>query len=144
MKKVFKILLILILVGIVFIAGAVYYVFNKPHRNIKKEKPAYILAARNLIKEYDQDENSAYAKFGNQVIQVSGEIVDISRTGNDVSISLEDEFDGINCALDSNAVISNNDYLSSLDPGDNITLKGKCDGKDIIMGIVFTRCWIVR
>ncbi|MBN2350062.1 MAG: hypothetical protein JXJ22_14575 [Bacteroidales bacterium] len=142
-KKIVKIGLIAGLTGILIAAGSVYYVFNKPHRNVEKEKPAFVLDASEFIQEFNQDENASYEKYGDQVIQVKGEVVDVSRTGNEISLVLDDEFDGISCALDSVAVVKDSKMLESLGVGDIVTVKGKCDGKDMIMGIVLTRCWII-
>jgi lysyl-tRNA synthetase class II len=143
MKKV-KIILIILVIGIVSGLSTVYYVFNKPHRDVEGEKPTYTLKASELYKEFNNNEKTAYEKFGDKVIQVSGKIIEISKEGYAVSIILNDEMEGINCALDSTAVVENKDFINNLKSGDQITLKGKCDGFDMIMGVVLTRCFIIK
>ena len=34
------------------------------------------------------------------------------------------------------------EIINQLQLGDKISLKGKCDGFDMIMGVVLTRCYI--
>lgn len=144
MKKGLKNLLILGLIGVVVGVGVVYYVFNKPHRNIEKETPAFTMTANELFNEYNANEEAGNLKFGDQVVQVSGAIVDISNEGGEISIVLNDEMEAVNCALDSMMIVKNKSMVESLAVGDNVTLKGKCDGFDMIMGVVLTRCYIIE
>lgn len=144
MKKTFKIIGILALIGFLAAAATFYYVFNKPHRNVEKETPAYILTAGDLYNDFSADELKGNEKYGDKVLQVSGEIVEISNSNGEVSIMLLDPMQGISCAIDSLAAVAKKDYISQLTIGDRITLKGKCDGIDMIMGVVLTRCFIVE
>ena len=60
MKKLLKIGLVLFLFGIVAAVGTYFYVFHKPHRNIAKEVPAYVVCAKKLYTEFSEDEIIAY------------------------------------------------------------------------------------
>ncbi len=144
MKKGLKNLLILGLIGALIGAGVVYYVFNKPHRDVKGEVPTYTMDAQDLYSEYNENEDAGNAKFGDKVIQISGSIVDISDEGGEISLVLNDEMEAINCALDSMMIVNNKALVENLEIGKNVTLKGKCDGFDMIMGVVLTRCYIVE
>ena len=144
MKKGIKNLLILALVGLVVGLGVVYYVFNKPHRDVAGETPSYTMSAQDLFDEYNANEEAGNLKFGDKVVQVSGAIVEVSKEGNEVSLVLNNEMEGINCALDSFMIVENKALVDALKVGDNITLKGKCDGFDMIMGVVLTRCFIIE
>ena len=144
MKKLLKIGLILGAFGILS-AGAVYlYVFHKPHRNIAKEAPAFVVDAPSFYSEFSADEKAAYEKYGNQVVQVTGEVVDISLSENSASVVLLDEMEGIACAFDSLGMAEQLSYLEAIQVGDNVNLKGQCDGYDMIMGIVLTRCILLE
>jgi hypothetical protein len=70
--------------------------------------------------------------------------VDISDEGGEISLVLNDEMEAINCALDSMMIVNNKALVESLEIGKNVTLKGKCDGFDMIMGVVLTRCYIIE
>ncbi len=144
MKKWLKIILIIAVVGIFAGAGTVYYIFNMPHRDVEHEKLAYTIEASMLYSEYSNNEEAGNSKFGNKVIQVSGKIAEISRDAYQVSITLADPMEGVNCALDSITIVDNKAFVESLKENDTITLKGKCDGFDMIMGVVLTRCYIVK
>ena len=114
MKKGVKIFLITVFSGILISSGVVYYIFNKPHRDIKGEKPAFIMDAKALFEEFNFDEDAGNLKFGDKVIQVKGKIVEITINDFDVSIILNDEIEGINCALDSVAFVNNKQVIEKL------------------------------
>lgn len=140
MKKFFKIWLILFGVGVLSAIGTYIYIFHKPHRNIAKEKPAYVLNAQDLYIEFSSNENTSYEKYGNKVLQISGEVVEISVSNNSASITILDEMEGINCAFDSITMVKNHNQLIQIEEGDRIEIKGQCDGYDMIMGVVLSRC----
>ena len=105
------------------------------------EEPAYILSAEQLTNDFEKDENSAYERYGNKTLQVSGIINDINYTKNTASITLKDGSTGVNCSFDSVSVAKigiNN--LKILKVNDSVNIKGKCDGYDMIMGVVLSRC----
>lgn len=140
MKKLLKIGLILFIIGIVSASGTYLYVFHKPHRNVAKEKPAYVICAKKLHTEFSEDEMTSYDKYGNKVIQVTGRVVEFEINSNSASLVYIDPMNGISCAFDSTAVIQFHDELASIDVGNIVTIKGQCDGFDLIMGVVLTRC----
>lgn len=142
MKKLIKIGLFLLGFGLIAAFGTYLYVFHKPHRNIAKEKPAYVLDASQLYADFSSNEEDSYNKYGNKVILVRGEVVDIAMKNNSASITLIDEMEGINCAFDSTSMIKNKDKLEKISNGDVINIKGQCDGYDMIMGVVLSRCYI--
>ncbi|MCP4311035.1 MAG: hypothetical protein GY790_07220 [Bacteroidetes bacterium] len=144
MKKLFRIILILGAVGILSAFSVYMYVFHKPHRNIAKEAPAYVMDAQSFYSEFSSDETSAYEKYGNQVVQVSGEVIDISMSDNSASLVLLDEMEGIACAFDSLGIVRQKGHLEGIQIGDNVNLKGQCDGYDMIMGVVLTRCILLE
>lgn len=144
MKKGIKIFLIIALVGLVTGLSTVYYVFNKPHRDIAGETPSYTMQANSLFNDYNNNEEISNQKYANSVIQVSGTIAELSITDNQVSLVLNDEMEGVNCALDSSTIELNQLAINNLKVGDDITIKGKCDGFDMIMGVVLTQCFIIQ
>ena len=144
MNKGLKIFLIIAVVGAVVGFSTVYYIFNMPHRNVEDETPAYTIEASILFEEYNSDEDATNLKYGDQVLQVTGDIAELSIEGYQVSITLNDEMEGVNCSLDSVAIDQNKELIEQLKVGDNITIKGKCDGFDMIMGVVLTRCYIIE
>lgn len=143
-KKLIRIFIILFTIGVVSGIGVYIYVFHKPHRNLKNEKAAYVMTAQQLYDEFSADEQVAYAKYGDQAIQISGSIQSITLNDYSASIVLNDELSGINCAFDSVYIVDvGHEEFESLKQLENITIKGKCDGYDMIMGVVLSRCVIV-
>lgn len=145
-KKLLKIALYLFLFGLFTGIGTVIYVFNKPHRNIAKEEPAFIVAANVLISEFEQDEQHAYQKYGDKAIVVKGVLADIARTDSSLNVSLESSMNGVSCSfnMDNMKKFAPEFSASEIRIGDSIAIKGKCDGYDMIMGVVLTQCVIVK
>jgi hypothetical protein len=135
-----KVILIITAFVLVVGIGATYYLFNKPHRNIALEKPAYILGASILFKEFNMNKDLGDEKFGNQVIQVSGRVAEVSVGENSVSIILNNMMEAVNCTIEGNY----NESAKGIHFGDSITVKGKCDGFDMIMGVVLTKCILIE
>jgi hypothetical protein len=47
--------------------------------------------------------------------------------------------EGVSCSFDSSAVLIANGIAAKTQAGDHIPVKGKCNGNDLIMGVVLTR-----
>lgn len=145
MKKIFKVLLILFVIGLVCGTGVYLYVFHKPHRNLANEKPAFELKAADLLNQYSTKEDSCNKAYGDKALQVSGKIADIAKKGEIIqTIVLENSTTGISCSFDSAYSAESSKLISKYKIGEDITLKGKCDGYDEIMGVVLTRCVLVE
>lgn len=137
-KKI--IITVLVLGGIG--GGIGLYMYNKPHKNYVKAKPEISLSATELIKAFEQDEKSANAKFLNKIIEVNGEVVDISTSkSNEIAIALNDAMFGVTLTLDVEYSLDNKERIRSVKIGDNITLKGRCDG--LLTDVRLSKCSIV-
>ena len=145
MNKIVKILLILAVIGLVSGFGVYMYVFHKPERNIANEAPAFTISASDLLSQFSEKEDSCNKIYGNKTIQVSGKIVDITKKDNIVlTIILENSNSGISCNFDSAYSVENASSIGKFEMGVNIEIKGKCDGYDAIMGVVLTRCALIK
>lgn len=140
MKKLLKIGMILFCIGLLFAAATYIYVFHKPHRNIAKEQAAYVMNANEIYQDFAANEESSYVKYGNKVIQLKGQVVDIQVQTNQTTITMNDAMESVNCVIDSTTMVKNIDKLKNINVGDDVELKGQCDGYDMIMGVVLTRC----
>ncbi len=140
MKKIYKILIYLTLFGLLCGFGVYLYVFHKPHRNVGSEKPAFTLTASELIKEFSEKEDVTYKLYGDKALQVTGKIADIAKKGNDITVILEDKSSGVSCSFEAEYFQKNAEKINAMKVGDDVTVKGKCDGFDMIMGVVLTRC----
>ncbi|MDX1408520.1 MAG: hypothetical protein R3330_10315 [Saprospiraceae bacterium] len=137
MKSVIRIVLVLAAIGV----GVGIYMWNKPHRNIAKTKPAQTVTASNLVKSYQDDEEAANARFLGQVVQVSG-IVRQIQPGDDgttqILLSSDDLMTSVSCNLQEDQTAG----AEGLRSGDQVTINGECTG--ILMDVVLERCVIVK
>jgi hypothetical protein len=112
---------------------------------LANEKPAFTLSAADLIKQFSEKEDSCYKVYGDKAVQVNGKIADISKKGDIIqTIVLENSTSGVSCGFDSLYSVENSEKIAKLKVGEDVTLKGKCDGYDMIMGVVLTRCCVVE
>ena len=122
MKKWVKVVLILFVIGIVCAAGVVYYVYNKPHRDVTTEKGVQ-LSAQNLYDAFKTNEQEANKQYLDKAIQLTGEVANVS-TNQDgktvVDFKTNDPLVVINCTFKDNP--------GALKPGQTITFKGICTG----------------
>lgn len=114
-----------VLFALLLMSIGAYFIFQ-PTKTTINSKPDYTLIANQLVQEYSNDENAANQKYLDAVLIVKGEVVAISKGNNGILfISFIDSMYGITCAFDS----SFSAQISQINIGDEITIKGKCDGK---------------
>ena len=137
-------LIFILFLGVVLL-GAVYavYMYNKPHRDIAKEKPAYELAASALYQEFEENESAASKKYVDQVILVDGIVKGVQSAENGIiTIALEDDFFGVTCTIDSLTGVLQNEAISLLQEGDSVRMKGRCDG--MLTDVKLSKCMLVE
>jgi hypothetical protein len=144
MNKYLKIFLIVAGVGLVIGLCAVYYVFHMPHRNLADEKPSVVMTAKALFDDFSKDEAAGTKKYGNKAIEVSGNVVDVKVTDKDATIVLTDASAGVTCAFDSATVAENKALFQKIKVGDASTVRGQCDGLDMIQGVMLSRSVLVK
>jgi tRNA_anti-like len=145
MKKRKKILIIGgVILGLGVIAALyIYKEYNRTHKDTANLQPDYSMKATQLIKEFDDDEQSSNEKYWNKVIQVDGIIKDTAKDDRGFySVVLGDTSDmsSVRCSMDS---VHNKD-AASLQKGTIAFMKGICTGfkRDDLLGsdVVFIRC----
>lgn len=139
-NKLFKIFKWLFVFGLISGIGVYLYVFHKPHRDISNEKAAYIVNATDLLNEFTEAEIKSNEKYGDQVLIVEGTLIAKSVTPKGAELTMIDNMNGVSISIDSIDVVKYKDKLDTLELGSVIKCKGKCDGYDMIMGVVLTRC----
>ena len=78
--KTLKYLLILV---VVMIMATAYFIYNKPHRDILAEKAQFSLSLVEMNNEFLADEDAAYKKYLNRVVEISGIAVSIDEKVNE-------------------------------------------------------------
>lgn len=122
MKKWMKILLSIAGIGLVAGLILLYWIFNKPHRDVAKEK-GIELTAQQLYDAFKTNETQANSLYLDKAIQLSGTVADIStnQAGQKViNFSTNDPLVMINCTFKTDP--------GDLKSGDTITFKGICTG----------------
>ncbi len=133
-----KILLALLAIGLIG-AAIGYYQWNKPKEDMAASKAEASITAPALLTEYNADENAANAKYLGKTIAVSGEVKETTTEDGTIKVMLNTGQDfGVYCTLDSLA----KHPRTTFPVGENITLKGKCDGLNL--DVQLSRCVEVK
>lgn len=131
MKKI----IIAVLILIVIVAVTVFKVYNKPHINVTKTAPDISIFYKELINEFEADENKANSKYLDEIIQISGPIskIALERGKTIITIGEEELFGNIDCHMSS----EEKDDFEKLKVGQEIKLKGVCTG--YLLNVVLVR-----
>ncbi|MCU0438259.1 MAG: OB-fold putative lipoprotein [Raineya sp.] len=126
----------------IVLAGAlgVYYVYNKPHRDVKGETAFVSVDAKQLFEEYSKNEAAANKKYLDKVIIVKGTVKEVilptdNKGGATIVLESGDEMFGVSCGFD--AKDSQNPAV-----GSTITIKGACTG--MTTDVVLNKCSIQK
>ena len=136
MKKVIYIGLTVI---VLIVAGAVYYVFNKPVRKAAGEEAAFSMPSEQLLKEYEVNDTLASKKYLDKVLEVKGTITNIQtdqKGGMVLMLNERDGMGGITCSIDEGS----KEKVKVLKVGQTIVLKGICTGGDAMFGVTLNKC----
>jgi hypothetical protein len=122
MKKSMKILMIIGIIVLLAGGGLVYWIFNKPHRDVTQEK-AVQLTAQKLFDAFKANEANANKLYLDKAIELSGEVSEVIKNQEGqivVNFKTNDPLFVINCTFKTNP--------GELKVGQNITFKGICTG----------------
>lgn len=122
MKKWMKILLSMAGIGLVAGLLLLYWIFNKPHRDVTKEK-GITLTAQQLYDAFKNNETQANSLYLDKAIELNGTVADIITNQSGlkvVNFSTNDPLVMINCTFKTDP--------GNLKVGDTITFKGICTG----------------
>jgi len=135
---------IFILGIIIIVCGILYalYMYNKPHRNVLKQKADFDISADIILDEFLTDPNEANLKYSGKIIRVDGKLTsNLSDNSEIKSILLNSEKAILNCILDSTQVSE----LQGFNKGDLITIKGIFVGyDDLLEELQFNNCYIIN
>lgn len=146
-KKLLIIGLVLFVLGVAGGIAGYVFVYNKPHRNIEKAKPDFLISADDLYQAFADDEESAGARYTGKVVQVSGRIESIN-TVNDtmktiVMTASGAMMGGANALLHKKYATdaSYSEVLADLQEGSAATLKCRCTGFNL--EVELNNCFVV-
>jgi hypothetical protein len=125
MKKWQKILLwlfVIALLGFGIMKGYLYYLNNKPHRDVTKETGIAVTAEK-IFSDFSTNEAAANQTYLNKAIEVSGEVAEVKKNQDSstvVVLKTTDPIFGVNCTFKEDP--------GAIQPGNMITFKGICTG----------------
>jgi hypothetical protein len=118
---------------IIITAGFVgYKMYTKPHRNVEKVTAVNISAVE-LAEAYESNEAEANAKYLDKVLEVKGEINEVSKNqkGEPVITLKGTDMSGLICTLEGAPA-------SEIKTNSSVTIKGICTG--FLTDVVLVRC----
>jgi hypothetical protein len=133
-KKKVAIKWILVTLLAIITTGAVvgYKMYNKPHRSVEEAK-AITVAAIQLATQYENNEPEANSDYLDKVLEVSGEINEITKNqkGEPVITLKGTDMSGVTGTIE-------NAKPDEIKPGATVILKGICTG--YLTDVVLVRC----
>ena len=127
-RKVFRIIAIIGIAGLLVGGGIGLYMFNKPHRDVQSAQADYVLSSSQIVAEYLSDYQAANQKYlaadGNsKILEISGEVNEISENFNGQKVVL---LHGVKDKAGVSAIFTaeTNDNLNRIKIGRTITVKG--------------------
>ena len=135
MKKILWITVLLFLL----IAGTGIYLMNMPKTSIKNKSASMTMSAIELYKAYNQDEAQGNQKYISKIIEISGNVIEITKDEMDADVLLlaaGNAPGGVLCTFEKGQ------DLSELKVNDQVKLKGQCTG--MLMDVVLIKCILVE
>jgi len=127
-KSVFKKIGIAFAVGILITTAIVYYLFNKPHRDVQAAKIDYNVTSTEIVTQYLESADTANDKYlseeGNsKIIAITGTVVSIKTDQKNQKVVLlksKNDKAGVSCTF----TTASNMNAEKLKKGDTVTIKG--------------------
>ena len=122
--------LLAILIALVLIALVGFrYIFRDSQEDFSGIKPKYTLSASELYSAFSTNEAEANQKYSGEVIEVYGKLTERSLDDwEQTFLYFIDPLFGVTVVIDSVMSLKQTDLLNALETGDEIRIKGRCDG----------------
>jgi hypothetical protein len=136
-----NILIIAVLLGSIGVIIGIY-LYNKKDPDLSKVKADFILQVSELVNEFNQDENSASAKYIDKVLEVKGPVSSIESASDstmNIYLNAKNQMSGVNCHFDDVSSTTSPDIRK----GDIITVRGVCSGA-LLMDVLLNNCVVVK
>lgn len=133
MKKLLLIGGLLAIVG----AGVGFYIYNKPHQDIRSAAADYKISATSLFSAYEANEEAANEKYLGKMLEVTGVVQEVKKDEEGkTSVTLDggSMMFGVICKLDDFSAPRRTEFAE----GEHVTFKGECTG--MLMDVVLVRC----
>lgn len=135
LKIVLAIVFFLAVAGII----AALYLYNLKPKDLNKVKPDYVLSSSDLQKYFEENENSATAKYVNKVLEVHGEIGSV-KPGENNSLNISLKTGNINSFVICTFSLANDPEIFKI--GKQVSIRGECSG--YLMDVLLNNCSIPK
>lgn len=135
MKTYVKVLLFFVFFVAVSAILAALYFYNLKHTDMSKARPDFVVTATALLKEFEDNEAMASAKYINRIVEVEGIIGSINTSRDNIltiSLKTENDLSSVICTFP--AVADPTKFRA----GDSLTLRGECSG--FLMDVLLNNC----
>lgn len=132
MKKISLVIILLAIVASVVI----YKMYNKPHRDPKKEESIPV-SAIHLFRSFEEDEPTANTIYLDKVLEITGNVSEITANQNltpIIVLETENMVFGIRCTMDN--------AEPNVVAGETVTIKGICTG--YLSDVIITNATLVK
>lgn len=135
MPKKTILIAIAVLVLLAFVILAVRYTFREPDKSVGSEPAVASLSASQLLKLYEENEDSANQLYLGKVISVTGIVDSYSEDSVSLSVYLKNagDFSGVTCVFDKSTI-----NADSFRTGAETTIKGICSG--YLFDVILNKC----
>jgi len=126
-KKIIRYVLLSLILIIGTSAIYIYKEYNRAHKDTARLKPDFSLAATDLGKEFETDEQASNKKYSDKVVRVEGIVKEIIKDDNGYySLALGDtaSLSSVRCSIDS----VHSQEAAAVKKGSVIAVKGICSG----------------
>jgi hypothetical protein len=126
-KKIIRNVLLSLLIIMAAAAIYIYKEFNRTHMDTARLQADYSIAATDLIKEFETNEQISNKKYWDKVIQVEGsvkEIVKDERGFYTLALGDTSSLSSVRCSIDS----AHSREAAIVKKGNRIAVKGICSG----------------
>jgi hypothetical protein len=124
-----------------------YMEYTKTNMDLMYAKADHVTGAKELIKEFEENEQAANTRFLDKIIAVNGSIKDVMKDDRGfytVMVGNEGYTSSVRCSMDADHQLRD----IQLQLGSNITIKGICTGfnADQLLGsdVILNRCVIEK
>ena len=134
-----RITLVILILGIIgtFVA---YKMYNKPHIDVADSKSDIVISADKIQSDFSTNENLANTNYLEKIIEVSGEISELTLENKKgiITLKTKDNFGSVLCHLSDNST----QKMNTLKMGKPVRLKGICTG--YLMDVILVKCEIIN
>jgi len=135
MKKIRVIIILIVVFSLMGSAYAWFFIWNKSKQDVK-DAASIPVSATAIFNEYSTNEKSANTKYIDKIVEVTGEVTNVSKNAEGKTVLLlktDDLMFGVNCTMEEDAPVQ---------AGEQVSIKGICTG--YLTDVVLIRCYKIK